>query len=43
VPIQLAVTIVVVVLAYLACAELGKRWADPPTWASRKNPAWRRI
>jgi Mg2+-importing ATPase len=43
VPSGLMVTIVVIVLAYLACAELGKRWADPPTWASRKNPAWRRI
>jgi hypothetical protein len=33
VPIQLAVTIVVVVLAYLACAELAKRWGGRTTVA----------
>jgi P-type Mg2+ transporter len=31
VPSRLAVTIVVIVLAYLACAELAKRWVDRAT------------
>jgi hypothetical protein len=40
VPSRLAVTIVVIVLAYLACAELTKRWGDRTTGTrTGKNPA----
>jgi Mg2+-importing ATPase len=43
VPSGLIITIVVIVLAYLACAEVAKRWADRATGVSRKNPASPRI
>jgi hypothetical protein len=39
-PSRLAVTIVVIVMAYLACAELAKRWVDRSDGdTSQKNQA----